>query len=197
MLIHRVLYYYDTFLNHLYTWCKKPLLGNVGKGTVIRRHVKFEGDCLKNVIIGSNCDIDTYSVIGSRRRLEVNNTLIKPYLKIGNGCTIGQYNHITAVNHIEIGNNLLTGRFVLISDNSHSGNCRSELDLHPSLRHVVSKGEIVIGNNVWLGDKVSILAGVHIGDGCIIGANSVVTHDIPAYSIAAGVPAKVIKWFEH
>lgn len=50
-----------------------------------------------------------------------------------------------------------------------------------------------IGNDVWIGDKVVIMPGVHIGDGCIIGAGAVVTRDIPAYSIAAGVPAKVIK----
>lgn len=46
-----------------------------------------------------------------------------------------------------------------------------------------SKGEVVIGNNVWLGDKVTILAGVHIGDNVIIGANSVVTKDVPCESV--------------
>ena len=71
-----------------------------------------------------------------------------------------------------------------------------ELHMHPSSRQIKSKGEIVIGNNIWIADKVSILPGVHIGDGCIIGANSVVTHDIPPYSLAAGSPAKVIKSIE-
>ena len=52
---------------------------------------------------------------------------------------------------------------------------------------------VFVGNDVWLGDRVIILPGVHIGDGCIIGAGSVVTRDIPPYSVAAGVPAKVIK----
>ena len=56
-----------------------------------------------------------------------------------------------------------------------------------------SEYEYEVGNNVWLGDKVSILPGVHIGDGSVIGANSVVTHSIPPYSIAAGNPAKVLK----
>ena len=52
---------------------------------------------------------------------------------------------------------------------------------------------MVIGNNVWLGDKVTVLPGVKIGDNVIVGANSVVSKDIPDGVIAAGVPAKVIK----
>jgi acetyltransferase-like isoleucine patch superfamily enzyme len=60
-------------------------------------------------------------------------------------------------------------------------------------RLLVSKGAVVIGNNVWIGNNACIMPGVSIGDGAIIGANSVVTHDIPAYSVAGGIPAKVIK----
>lgn len=52
---------------------------------------------------------------------------------------------------------------------------------------------VTIGNDVWIGDRVMILPGVQIGDGCIIGAGSIVTHDVPPYSIAAGNPARVIK----
>lgn len=52
---------------------------------------------------------------------------------------------------------------------------------------------VTIGNDVWIGDRVTILPGVTIEDGCIIGAGAVVTRDIPAYSIAAGIPARVIK----
>ena len=55
------------------------------------------------------------------------------------------------------------------------------------------KGDTVIGNDVWIGKNVTILPGVHIGDGAIIGANSVVTKDIPAYHIAGGNPCKIIR----
>jgi acetyltransferase-like isoleucine patch superfamily enzyme len=112
--------------------------------------------------------------------------------KIYDDFNSGKINHITAVNRIVIGDNLLTGRFVLITDNSHGSFRKDELSIHPSSRPITSKGEVIIGNNVWLGDKVSILPGVHIGDGCIIGANSVVTHSIPPFSIAAGNPAKIL-----
>lgn len=170
------------------------MLGHVGAGSVIRSHCRLEGDCLNNVWIGNDCDIDNYCVIGCRSRLfNKDGSKVIPELRIGNGCTIGEYNHITAVNKIIIGDNLLTGRFVLISDNAHGGMTLEELQIHPSERQVVTKGAIEIGKNVWIGDKVTILSGVSIGDGCIIGANSVVTHSIPPYSLAVGSPAKVIK----
>ena len=63
----------------------------------------------------------------------------------------------------------------------------------PKLTDLPFKGDTVIGNDVWIGQNVTILPGVHIGDGAIIGANSVVTKDIPAYHIAAGNPCKVIR----
>lgn len=98
------------------------------------------------------------------------------------------------MNNITIGDGLLTGRFVFIGDHNHGKcNSRDEMLIPPFDRKLYSKGAISIGNNVWLGDKVAVLAGVTIGDGSIIGANSVVAKDIPAYCIAAGNPARIIK----
>lgn len=116
-----------------------------------------------------------------------------PDIHIGNSCRFGFNNHISAINGITIGDNVLTGSYVLISDNSHGTSDNNMLNIPPLQRHLFSKGEVSIGNNVWIGDKVSILAGVHIGNNAIIGANSVVTKDIPDNCIAAGIPAKVIK----
>lgn len=92
-----------------------------------------------------------------------------------------------------IGNNVLTGPDVLITDNAHGEAKRKWMDIHPSFRPLYSKGEVVIGDNVWIGQGAMIMPGVHIGDGAIIAANSVVTQDVPAYCVAAGVPAKVVK----
>ncbi len=61
------------------------------------------------------------------------------------------------------------------------------------MRPVKSKGSIVIGDNVWIGDKATILPGVIIGDGAVIAANAVVSKDVPAYCVAGGNPAKIIK----
>lgn len=116
-----------------------------------------------------------------------------PIVQIGNGCLIRKDSHITAAHSIIIGDGLLTGTNVLISDNSHGSSDYQTLLQAPRNRAIISKGEIIIGNNVWLGNNVCVLPGVKIGDGAVIGANSVVSHDIPAFCVAVGIPAKVIK----
>lgn len=63
----------------------------------------------------------------------------------------------------------------------------------PSIEDLPLKGDTIIGNDVWLGQNVAVMPGVHIGDGSIIAANSVITKDVPAYHIAGGNPAKIIK----
>ena len=112
---------------------------------------------------------------------------------IGNHCDFGAFNHITATNQIIIGDNCLTGKWVTISDNNHGTTSLEDLHLPPLRRKVVRKGPIIIGNNVWIGDKATILGGVIIGEGAVVAANSVVTKDVPSYSVVAGNPAKVIK----
>lgn len=116
-----------------------------------------------------------------------------PTLTIGNGCLFRHGCHITAANSITIGDNLLTGTNVIITDNSHGTTDTAILQQPPRQRSIVSKGPVVIGNNVWLGNNVCVLPGVTIGDGAVVGANSVVTHDLPAYSIAVGIPAKNVR----
>lgn len=92
-----------------------------------------------------------------------------------------------------IGDNCLTGKWVTITDNSHGETDYDSLLLPPNKRNITSKGPIVVGNNVWIGDKATILPGVTIGDGAVIAANAVVTKDVPAYCVVGGNPAKIIK----
>lgn len=63
----------------------------------------------------------------------------------------------------------------------------------PSLEELPLKGDTIVGNDVWIGQNVTVMPGVHIGDGAIIAANSVVTRDIPAYCVAGGNPCRVIR----
>ena len=118
---------------------------------------------------------------------------ITPELVIGRNCSFGAMNHITCCNKIVIGDNLLTGKWVTISDNNHGSTDKATLQMHPTERPVVSKGPVVIGNNVWIGDKATVLSGVSIGDGAVVAANAVVTKDVPAYSVVAGNPARIVK----
>lgn len=114
-------------------------------------------------------------------------------ITIGDNCCFGAFNHITASNEIKIGDNCLTGKWVTISDNNHGWSTFEDLQLPPLRREIVSKGPVIIGKNVWIGEKATILSGVKIGDGAIIAANSVVTKNIPSYCVVAGNPAKIIR----
>jgi acetyltransferase-like isoleucine patch superfamily enzyme len=139
----------------------------------------------KSVCIGNNTTLTAWDNYQGEQ--------FTPEIIIGNYTSIGSDAHITAINSIKIGENVLTGKKILITDNAHG---TSQLDLSeiaPSQRPLFSKGAVIIEDNVWIGEKVSVMPGVCIGKGSIIAANSVVTKDIPPYSIAGGCPAKVLK----
>lgn len=117
-----------------------------------------------------------------------------PEITIGNNVNIETDCHISAINKVSIGDNVLIASFVYISDHSHGDvNAMDGWMDAPLRRPLFSKGSVVIEDDVWLGEKVTVMPGVHIGRGAVIGANSVVTKDIPAYAIAVGSPARVIK----
>ncbi len=175
----------------LYTLWIRIFIGHVGKCSNISKPCSLLGGGLKHIFIGDYTYIQSYSVLGCWEKY--GNQCFAPSITIGNHCSIGEYNHITACNKVTIGDGLLTGRFVYIGDNSHGGLSIEEATVPPAERKIYSKGEIVIGNNVWIGDKATILAGVHIGDNVIIGANSVITKDVPSNTMVAGAPARMIK----
>lgn len=157
---------------------------NFGKEMIIRGE-----DCIS--IEAGTC-FGNYDILTAWER-SCTGEIFHPQIIIGGNCNFGEYNHITSTNRIQIGDNLLTGRWVTITDNSHGETDQKTLHIPPFYRKITSKGSVVIGNNVWIGDKATILPGVSIGDGAVIAANSVVTKDIPAYCVAGGCPAKVIK----
>lgn len=117
-------------------------------------------------------------------------------MKIGKNFQMNDYVHITAMEKVEIGNNVLLASKIYISDCSHGSYTGDGHDSSPesipSQRTMVSK-PVIIEDNVWLGEFVSVLPGVTIEKGSIIGANSVVSKSIPPYVIAVGSPAKPIK----
>lgn len=119
-------------------------------------------------------------------------------LILGKNCKIGDYVHIAVGEEVRIGDNVLIGSKVLISDLNHGNYGGNEMHCNPNTppdNRPINTKPVLIGDNVWIGDNVCILQGVKIGNGCIIGANSVVNRDIPNYTIAAGSPAKVLKWY--
>lgn len=138
---------------------------------------------------------------GYRCRFEVNGKHDSGQKKItfGHNVNIGDNVRISATTGIMIGDNVLMGSNVLIIDNSHgkySGEYQDSPDTPPNERKIVGE-KTIIDSNVWIGENTSILAGVHIGRGSIIGANSVVTKNIVGNCVAVGSPARMIKiWNE-
>lgn len=181
----------ESLNNLIYTMWIRNFLGEVGKGTYISRPLILQGGGRQRIKIGSKTSIGHHCVLGCWE--QYGNERFEPEIIIGNHCSIGEYCHFTAINRITIADGLLTGRFVYIGDNSHGGLSMDEANTPPARRRLASKGEIKIGRNVWIGDKVSILGGVTIGDNVIVGAGSIVTHCIPNNCIVAGVPARIVK----
>jgi len=178
----------------LYTLWIRDFIGQVGKHSTIASPCSLQGEGQKRIVIGDYTSIQGHSVLGCWERY--GEQQFTPSIIIGNHCSIGEYNHITACNKIIIGEGLLTGRFVYIGDNAHGGLSWDEASVPPINRQLRSKGEVKIGNNVWIGDKATILAGVTIGDNVIVAANAVVTKSVASNCVVAGVPAKIVKLLE-
>ena len=115
-----------------------------------------------------------------------------PEVIIMNNVTIGPRCHIGCIDKVQIGNGVLMGSNVLIIDHQHGSTCVKS-ELAPANRELISKGPIIIGDNVWIGDNVAIMPGVSIGENVIIGTGSVVVKDIFSDTVVAGVPARIIR----
>ena len=157
-------------------------------------HVSVRLECLGYLVGARYISIGKHSDIQRGTYLTAwDNYGYTPSILIGEDCHIGAYNHITAIRKITIGDGFVSGKWVTITDNAHGEADRANMEIAVSERKVVSKGEVIIGRNVWIGDKATILPGVTIGDGAIVAANAVVTSDVPAFSVVAGIPAKVVR----
>lgn len=113
----------------------------------------------------------------------------KARLIIGKRTRIGLYSHIVSTRRVVIGNNVEISPRVYISDNIHG---YYDIEIPCRDQQIIQKKDVFIGDDSWLGENVCVIGAI-IGKHCIIGANSVVTHDIPDYSVAVGAPARVIK----
>lgn len=123
----------------------------------------------------------------------------KARLFIGDECEFGDNTHIVAYDKVEIGNNVLIASKVFISDTNHgkySGENQTSPDTNPNDR-ILTQKPVKIGDRVWIGENVVILPGVSIGDGCIVGANSLVNCDVPNNSMAVGSPVRIIKTWDY
>ena len=144
-----------------------------------KKNIKIE----KGFTTGRGCRIETFT---------------KGTLIIGENCQINDNVDSGSVEKIIIGINVLIASKVFITDHNHGNYSEEDQDspnISPIERKLISK-PVYIEDNVWIGEMCSILPGVTIGEGSIIGSNSLVSKNIPSYSIAVGNPAKIIKRYD-
>lgn len=177
------------YLDVLYTHWLKKSFQYIGNNSIIERRTKiYNAERMK---IGENVYIRKYSNLSAWT--EYSGQQFNPVISIGNNCSIGTFANISAVNRIVLKENVLIGKWVTIIDHAHGEFNKEEANTVPAYRNLFSKGEIVIEANVWIADKVTICSNVRIGQGAIIGANSVVTKDVQPYTMVGGSPARTIK----
>lgn len=164
-------------------------LGTIGKNPTILRKIKIEGG--QNIYIGDNfycywgVRMETYS--------EHNGVKFRPRICIADNVSMNPDCHLAAIDRIELHDGVMLASRVFITDHYHGEISLETIKQPPAHRILYSKGKVIIKKNAWLGEGVCVMPGVTIGENVIVGANSVVTHDIPDNSVAAGVPAKIIK----
>lgn len=155
----------------------KIRLGHIGKSSIIKKRVMVNGSG-KNIIIGNYTTLYHRCFIG----------ITKGSFEIGNNSHLGVDVYVNASEgKVKIGDNVSVGpksQIYSYSDDFESHNLIGEI-------HKVK--DVVIGNNILIGAGVTVLPGVIIEEGSVIGAGSIVNKNIPAFSIAVGIPAKVIK----
>jgi acetyltransferase-like isoleucine patch superfamily enzyme len=175
--------------NQLYTYWLSNEFKTIGEDAYIERPIYVKG--------GRYISIGKGFTSLARLRIECwdsyGDDKFTPSLNIGNNVIMNYNVHIGCINSIAIGNNVLLGSNILIIDHQHGDINKNDIDIAPFLRPLSTNGPIKIKDNVWIGENVAIMPNVTIEDGCIIGANSVVTKSFPKNSILAGVPAKLIR----
>ncbi|MCA9482375.1 MAG: acyltransferase [Nitrospina sp.] len=156
-------------------------INEAGEGNVIKWNTEFHLTEGARIYLGNNVTLQNYSYF----------QLTKPHpsLYIGDNTVVGRHTMVTAKNSIKIGSNVLIGAYVQIIDHNHG------IRKHAVIREQTAEiGEVLIEDDVWVGAGAKVLNNSKVGRGAVVGANAVVTGDIPPFAIAVGAPAKVIKY---
>jgi acetyltransferase-like isoleucine patch superfamily enzyme len=179
-----------------------PLFKQVGTGVIWGKGIVLRHP--SQISLGDRVAMDDYGLLDASGAGEAG-VVVGNDVIISRNCIIqGKTGPVVIQERTDIGCNVVIssgggisiGKAVLIGGNCYIGGGRyltDRLDLPMLDQGVYSKGPVVIEDDVWLGAGATVLDGVHIGKGCVVGAGAVVTKDIPDYAIAVGVPARVIR----
>lgn len=172
---------------------RSPRFGALGPGSYVGTPALLLNP--ERLSIGSHTTIHPYcriEVITANPHLEGPPLPdLDPRIEIGDRVVINAFTHIGAMRRIVLGNDVGIASGVCIED--HHYEYEEASDERPLKKQPFRIAEVVIEDGAMIGEHVTILPGVRIGRNAWIGANAVVTTDIPAYSIAAGVPARVVR----
>ena len=165
-------------------------VGNIsfGKSVTIGSYCEIDGYASEKIILGDCVKIGSYSKLLSTSHF----SKFGKGLIMGSNSAIGDFTHFGAPGGIVIGNDVIMGSYISFHSENHNFADTSKLIREQG---VSSKG-IVLGNNIWVGAKVTFLDGCEVGDNSVVAAGAVVTGKFPKNSIIGGVPARVIKNIE-
>ncbi len=155
-----------------------------GKGVTLERGVIIDGLSSEGIQFGENVAIGAYSIVRASSPANVG-----AGVRMGNNSSVDAYSFIGASGLVEIGTNVIMGQHVSFHAESHNYE-RTDISIK---QQGTRRQGIVIEDDCWVGSNVVFLDGSHVGRGCVIGAGSVVRGEISPYSVAAGVPARVLK----
>jgi acetyltransferase-like isoleucine patch superfamily enzyme len=156
-----------------------------GKSVTIDKHCIIDGFSSEKIILGDCVKIGAFSTLSSTSHM----SKYGKGLKMGNNSAIGDFTHFGASGGIDIGNDVIMGSYISFHSENHNFEDTTKLIREQG---VTSKG-IKIGNNVWVGAKVTFLDGTVIGNHCVVAAGAVVNGSYPDFSVIGGIPAKIIK----
>jgi len=161
----------------------------IGKDTFIGPPRRVEGQ--QYISFGDKSYLGKEAWIGAYDHYPHSGQKFTPEIRIGNNVFIGSFSTITCINKVIIEDFVETADFFYISDHIHS--ITPEEGVPVSRRRLISRGYVKIGAYTGIGINVCILAGVTLGKYCIVGAQTVVTHSFPDYSLIMGNPAVLVK----
>ena len=181
-----------TTLTRIFWWT--PLLkgrcDSVGHNLNLFGGLPFISGALR-ISMGDNCRISGHTTFSGRTCAQQ-----MPELRVGNNVDIGYMTTIAVGQRVEIGNNVrIAGHAFLAGYPGHPLDAKARAAGQPETDDQV--GNIILEEDVWLATNVSVLAGVRIGRGTIVATGSVVTRDLPAMVLAAGIPARVIRHLDN
>jgi len=159
---------------------------HLGRSVTIEDDVRIDALSREGVWLGDNVSVGRFTLIEATGLL----SLLGKGVRIGANSNLGDYNSVGGAGGVTIGENVLIGQYVSFHPQNHIID-----DPNRPIKHQgTSEQGIVVEDDVWIGARVTVLDGVHIGRGAVIAAGAVVTHDVPPYAVVGGVPARVLKW---